>query len=123
VTVLLAVCAPAPGPDPELVAAVGDALSAARSASLGVQQDQKTLLFPTTASVVYQDMAEDLADAGRQLELAAAATAIDARYRRDALAATRAALEGVHAAEHGRLADAADTLAAAGEALARLEKR
>lgn len=121
--VLLAGCTPAGGPDPGLVATVGDALSAARSAQLGVQQDERSLLLPTTASVVYQDMAEELADAARQLELADAATAIDSRYRQDALEATRAALEGVHAAEHGRLADASHALTGASDALARLEKQ
>ncbi|UUT36258.1 hypothetical protein [Microbacterium elymi] len=88
-----------------------------------VEQDEQGRLFGTTASVVYQDMAQKLADAGRELELADASTALDARYRRDALGATRTAIEGVHAAEHGELAAAADRLDAADAAFAALEKR
>nr|WP_274636275.1 hypothetical protein [Microbacterium bovistercoris] len=102
---------------------MSDAVSAARSARIGVQQDEQGRLFGTTASVVYQDMAQKLADAGRELELADASTALDARYRRDALGATRTAIEGVHAAEHGELAAAADRLDAADAAFAALEKR
>jgi hypothetical protein len=121
--VLLTGCASAGAPDPQLVSLVGDARSAAQTARLGLGQDEKALLPRTTASVVYQDMAEDLADTGRELELADAASQIDARYRSDALAATRMALEGVHAAEHGRRADASRALAEVAEALAALERR
>jgi len=111
-----------PGPDPALSSAVGDALSAARTAQLGLGLDADGRILPTTQRVVLGDMAEALADAARELELEQTPDPVDAAYRADALRATRAAVDALHAAQAGD-ADAADALADAADALAGLEAR
>lgn len=118
-TAVLAGCAPTP-PDPELTTAADDARSATQTARLGVRQDRDRLLLPTTASVVYQDMGEELTDAASRLELRTVATRVDAQYRKAALAATRIAIEGTHAAAQGETATAARDLRRALAMFARL---
>ena len=109
VAVVLTGCAPS-SPDPQLTSAADDARSAAQTANLGLRQDDEARLFPTTASVVYEDMAEKLADAASQLEQHVAGTPRDVQYRQAALEATRLAIEGVQAAQHGRTDDAVKEL-------------
>lgn len=108
-TAVLAGCAPTP-PDPELTGAADDARSATQSVRLGVMQDRDQRLLPTTASVVYEDMGQELTDAASRLELRTVGNSIDARYRQAALKATRLAIEGTHAAAQGDTATAAADL-------------
>lgn len=98
--VALSGCAPT-APSPALTSAADDARSATQTALLGVRQDEKSLLFPTTAAVVSQDMGEELTDAASTLALETTNTPLDAHYRDRALEATRLAISGVHAAEQG----------------------
>jgi len=95
---------------PALTSAADDARSATQTALLGVRQDEKSLLFPTTASIVSQDMGEELTDAASRLALETTSTPLDAHYRERALEATRLAISGVHAAEQGHPNQAATKL-------------
>ncbi|WP_029145016.1 hypothetical protein [Microbacterium luticocti] len=122
VTVLLTGCAPA-SPDPQLVSAAQDALAADQTLRLGVRQQQGHLLLDTTASVIYDDMRQQLADIARQLETTDAATAADGRYRAAVLTALRTALEGADAAARGDLTQAERLLARASAALHDLERQ
>lgn len=119
--VALTGCTSTQTPDPALTSAVAEAVSAGRSAELGLEQSADGRILPTTLTVLLEDMADSLADTNRELELAQPTGDENVRYRRDALKATRATLEAVHAAQqhedsaHDELDAALDALDALGQ--------
>jgi hypothetical protein len=96
----LAGCSSAPI-DSVLTSAVADAISAGASAQLGLELDEKERILPGTLTALLGDMAGNLADTERQLEMHQASDAEDAEYREEALAGVRATLEAVHVAQDG----------------------
>ena len=99
--IALSGCSSGQTPDPTLTSAVADAVSAGRTADLGLQQSADGRIFDTTLNALLGDMAKSLSDTARELEMHKTDGDDNARYRDDALAATRAALEAVHAAQQG----------------------
>ena len=116
----LAGCSSAPI-DSVLTSAVSDAISAGASAQLGLELDEKGRIIPGTLTALLGDMAGNLADTERQLELHQASDAGDAEYREEALEGVRASLEAVHVAEKGDHAAGLDALTASVEDLRTLE--
>ncbi len=108
------------GIDPALISAAGDALSATRTAQLGVSLEADGRMFPTSGSAVLHDMAEQLADTAGELNVKQTSNEADAEYRARVLEATRAALDAVHAAQQGA-GTASDALQNAAESLADLK--
>ncbi|WP_243075526.1 hypothetical protein [Microbacterium sp. SS28] len=119
---LLTSCAPAPSPDPALVALAGEALSATRSAQLGEDQRADGRMFGTTTRALLGDMERKLADVVHKADLHRPIDARDAAYRGDLLAASQDAIDAVQAAAAG-LPEAGDELDAAAEQLARLDEQ
>ena len=75
-----------------------DALSAARSADLGIDLDKAGRTFPTTAQVVLEDMATQLGDVITQLEETPTADDAAERDRTRTLSAARDAIDAIHTA-------------------------
>lgn len=94
-------CAPTTQPDPALVSVVGDLISSGRSAELGLTLDTDGRILPGTLTTLLDDMAAEMADSVRSLELAHTSTEVDADYRTDALSTGRDALDAVHLAQQG----------------------
>lgn len=117
--VLLVGCTPATQPDPALRALAGDALSATRAAELGIRLAGEDRILVTTERALLDDMAEDLADTARELQLYQPATAVDGELRLSLLEVTRGAGEAVHRAQQGG-ADTADELQKLGRELAQV---
>jgi len=117
---VLAGCSSAPI-DSVLTSAVADAISAGASAQLGLELDEQNRILPGTLTALLGDMAGNLADTERQLELHQASDAGDAEYREEALEGVRASLEAVHVAEKGDHAAGLDALTASVEDLRTLE--
>ncbi|GAA5203199.1 hypothetical protein [Microbacterium jejuense] len=90
-----------------------DALSAARSAELGIRIDEAGRTFATTARVLLDDMAARLGEVIAQLEQTQTADAAAELARTQALAASREAVDAVHRAQQGDEAAAVDALNAA----------
>jgi hypothetical protein len=107
----LAGCSSAPI-DPALTKAVSDAISSGTSAQLGLQLSGKDGILPGTLTALLGDMATNLADTERQLEMHQAADADDAAYRKRALSGVRASLEAVHTAQGGDQSAGLDELTA-----------
>lgn len=116
----LAGCSSAPI-DAVLTSAVADAISSGASAQLGLELDEQNRILPGTLTALLGDMAGNLADTERQLELHQASDAGDAEYREEALEGVRASLEAVHVAEKGDHAAGLDALTASVEDLRTLE--
>ena len=94
-----------------------DALAAARSAELGIHQDESGRTFATTARVVLDDMATQLSEVITQLEQTQTADETAERARKDALAASREAVDAIHTAQRGDTVAAQLALTSAIEAL------
>ena len=107
--------------DSVLTSAVSDAISSGASAQLGLELDEKDRILPGTLTALLGDMAGNLADTERQLEMHQASDADDAEYREEALSGVRASLEAVHVAEGGDHAAGLDALTASVEDLRTLE--
>jgi hypothetical protein len=120
VALALAGCS-TPAIDPALTSAVSQAISSGTSAQLGLQLSEKDRIFAGTLTALLGDMATNLADNERQLEMHQAADAQDADYRRKALSGVRASLEAVHTAQSGDHAAGLDELTASLEDLHALE--
>jgi hypothetical protein len=116
---VLAGCAPAPSPDPQLVALQEQALSLTRSAQLGEDLRGEGRMFTTTTTALLSGMEQKLADVTRDTALHRPADAVDAAYRDELLAASLAALDAVQSAAAGD-PGATDELDAAAERLDRL---
>ena len=116
----LAGCSSAPI-DSVLTSAVSDAISSGASAQLGLELDEKDRILPGTLTALLGDMAGNLADTERQLEMHQASDAEDAEYRAEALSGVRASLEAVHVAQDGDPAAGLDALTASVEDLRTLE--
>lgn len=114
--VILAGCAPAPSPDPALVALQEQALSLTRSAQLGTELRGDARMFGTTTLALLSDMETKLADVTRETSLHRPADATDAAYREELLDATLEALDAVQAAAADR-PDAEEELDAAAQRL------
>lgn len=121
VTGLLLTSCAAPSPDPALVSTVGDLISSGRSVELGLELDESDKILPGTLTTLLDDMADEMAESIKTLELAATSDAVDAEYRDDALTAARHALDAVHLAQQGHHAAATTELDAPLEELSRLE--
>jgi hypothetical protein len=99
---LLAGCAAHPAePDPGLQALAGDALSATRTAELGLRLQSDGRMLGTTTRTLLGDMAEALADTARELQLYETDSAANGALRLSLLETTRAAGDTVHRAQHG----------------------
>ena len=116
----LAGCSSAPI-DSVLTSAVSDAISSGASAQLGLELDEQDRILPGTLTALLGDMAGNLADTERQLEMHQASDAGDAEYRAEALSGVRASLEAVHVAQDGDHAAGLDALTASVEDLRALE--
>jgi len=90
-----------------------DALSAARSADLGIDLDEAGRTFPTTAGVLLEDMATQLSDVITQLEETQTADESAEHTRQKALAASRDAIDAIHTAQQGDDAAAQRALSSA----------
>lgn len=94
-----------------------DALSAARSADLGIDLHEAGRTFPTTADVVLEDMAGQLGDVIAQLEETQTADDAAERDRTRTLSAARDAIDAIHTALRGDDAAAQRALTPAIEVL------
>lgn len=118
---LVAGCAPSTQPDPALVSVVGDLISSGRSAELGLKLNTDGRILPGTLTSLLDDMAGEMADSVRSLELAHTTTEVDAAYRTDALSTGRDALDAVHLAQEGQLSVALVSLGDQLDELTQLE--
>jgi hypothetical protein len=98
---VLAGCAPAPSPDPQLIALQERALSLTRSAQLGEEQHRDGRMFTTTTTALLSGMEEKLADVTREAALNQPTDAEDAAFRDELLEASLEALDAVQAAAQG----------------------
>jgi hypothetical protein len=112
----LAGCTQAPAPDPGLQALAAEALSATRTAELGLRLDSDGRMLGTTSRALLGDMADALADTARELQLFETGTPADAALRLSVLTSTQAAGEAVHRAQQGE-PDAGDDLGELARAL------
>ena len=100
IALVLAGCSSEPI-DPELTSAVSSAISSGASAQIGLELSTHGRILPGTLTALLGDMAGDLADTERTLEMHQATDADDAQYRDEALSGVRASLEAVHVAQGG----------------------
>ena len=114
-------CAPTTQPDPALISVVSDLNSAGRSVELGLMLNTDGRILPGTLTTLLDDMAGEMADSVRSLELAHTSTKVDAEYRAEALSTGRSALDAVHLAQQDHLSDALVSLGHQLDELSQLE--